>query len=144
MMQTITRLMVRDHARLLGLFIELKNLKNKDIKKFRELFKKLNNGLRTHFIEEEKIINSAFGKKSDKGSNLLPIASSLKLQHNQITTILESISKSISQGETIDFSDLYLILNKHKNIEERLFYPELDRMLSEKDKLKILETIKRK
>ncbi len=136
---TITGLMVKDHERLAEIFNDVKNSKDRDSKNSKALFNKLDNGLRDHFSTEEKIINLAFKKRNDH----LPIAESLKLDHRRMIGILDNISVSIRNGAAIDASELYLVLRHHKNVEERLFYPELDEKLSEKEKQRIFDNIRK-
>lgn len=142
-MQSITKFMVDDHERLTSLFNDFKKIKNRDIRKARDLFLKFDSELRKHFIVEEKIIRLAFNKNGNKKSNPLPIVSSLKSEHDRIINILGKISASMKNNNSkIDAFNIYLILNHHKNVEERLLYPELDEMLSQKEKNTIFEKIK--
>lgn len=139
MMQSITSVMVKDHKGLMGLFNDLKKIKDKDRNKANELFKKLDKQLKNHFNIEENAINLAFGRNG----SALPIISSLKSEHGSIREILDGIRYSIKgNGHKIGTSNLYLMLEHHKNVEERLFYPELDELLSEKDKGIITEKIR--
>ncbi len=149
MIQSITELMIRDHERLMNLFSDFKNNKNRDLKKAKELFTRFDRELRKHMTVEEKIIKSVFGVfgiDGDKiGGNVLPIASSLRLEHDRIRNVLEKIlSSTKNNNKTINTFNLYLILRHHKNMEERLFYPELDEMLSEKEKSIVFDKIKNK
>jgi len=143
---SITGLMIQDHERLTELFNDFKHTKNKNPKKARELFTKFDQELRKHFLVEEKVINLAFDKQRNKEIvNPLPIADTLISEHHRIKNILGNISKSIrNNNAVIDSSELYMILRHHKHVEERLFYPELDEMLSEKEKSYIVEKIKNK
>jgi|TARA_B100000315_G_C14545223_1_gene572892 hypothetical protein len=140
---TISELMARDHERLTSMFNDFKHTKDKDIKQASKIFSKFHNELMNHEIVENHIIKSAFGKKGkEKNKNLLPIAQSLEMDHVKIMNLMSNISGEIKSNKAIDTSDFYLTLQKHRNIEDRLLYPELDRVLSEKEKLKIFEIIK--
>ena len=142
---TITECMVKDHKRIIDLFNTFKKVKNRNVKKAKEVFKKIDKDLRKHFKEEEKVIKAAFGKNNKERKNLLPIAASLKDQHNQIRNILTRISKSLNKTTVfIETYDLFLFLIRHKNVEEHLFYPKLDDVLPEKEKKKVIEVIKKK
>ena len=88
---SITEFMMRDHNRLIDLFNDFKNTKNRDFKKAKELFLRFDMELRKHFITEEKIIKSSFKKTKKEKGNLLPIATSLKSEHKEIDTILRKI-----------------------------------------------------
>jgi len=138
MRNCITGLMIEDHERLIGLFDDFKKTEKKDLKKANELFARFDKELRNHFIAEEKIIISTFRKNN----NTLPIVSVLKSEHIKIRSILEKILASIRENSKINTFDLFTVLTRHQNIEERLFYPELDEMLSEKEKNAVYEKIK--
>jgi len=140
--ECITELMINNHNRLGELFNEFKSVKHKDKKKTRELFNRFKEELITHFITEEKVIKSVLGKKREKlFCNVLPVASSLNIEHRKILVHLEKISDSIKNEEKIDTSEFHLMLKRHKHIEERLLYPELDRLLGEKERCYILDKI---
>jgi len=47
---------------------------------------------------------------------------------------LDKMQHSLREGNKIDTSGFYALLLRHKNIEERLLYPELDNVLSDKEK----------
>ena len=142
---TISELMARDHERLMGLFNDFKHTKDKDIKQASKIFSKFHNELMNHEMVEDRIIKSVFGKKGkEKNENLLPIAQSLEMDHVKIMNLMSNISGAIKNKKAIDTSDFYLTLQKHRNIEDMLLYPELDRVLSEKEKLTIFEIIKNK
>jgi len=139
--QSITGCMMDDHERLMNLFNDFKKTKNRDNKKAKELFSKFDSELRKHFDAEETLIRLSFRKNGNKKINPLPIASSLRLEHDRIKNILARILSSMKNSTKLDTFDLYLVLNHHKNVEERLLYPELDEMLSQKEKNKIFEKI---
>lgn len=142
--QNISQLMLKDHERLINLFNDFKSIKDTDRKQALKLFSRFDNELSGHFKLEESLIKSSFDNIRKEDGTLLPIATSLRLEHKKILGTLSRISESIRKNEaSVDTSDLFLILRHHKNVEERLFYPELDKVLSEKDKSKIFESIKK-
>ena len=141
--ECITELMISNHNRLGELFNDFKSVKHKDKKKTKELFNRFKEELITHFITEEKVIKNVLGKKKEKlFCNILPVASSLNLEHKKMLAQLEKISDSIKDNEEkINTSEFHLMLKRHKNIEERLLYPELDRLLGKKERCYILDKI---
>ncbi len=143
MNECITEFMVNNHARLGELFNDFKSVKHKDKKKAIELFNRFREELMTHFITEEKVVKQVLSKKREKlFCNVLPVASSLNLEHKKMLEQLEKISDSIKNNEEkIDTSEFHLMLKRHKNIEERLLYPELDRLLRAKERCYILDKI---
>jgi hemerythrin len=137
---SISALMVSDHERLLGLFNDFKSCKDHERERVIKIFSRFRNELLNHFITEETIMKKSFTNKEGK-ENLLPIAASLKLEHKRIIDIVNEINEACKKGRKIDLSNLFLILRHHKNIEDRLFYPELDRVLSEKEKRIVFDSI---
>ena len=64
-------------------------------------------------------------------------------QHLEILSALDEMGKAIRSGEKIDTGSFRMLLEKHKNMEERLVYPEFDNVLSDKDKEEVYSKIKR-
>jgi len=142
MNECITEIMINNHNRLGELFNDFKNVKHKDKKKSRELFNRFREELITHFITEEKVIKNVLGKKREKlFCNVIPVVSSLNLEHKKMLEQLGNISGSIKNNERIDTSEFSLMLKRHKNVEERLLYPELDRLLGEKERCYVIDKI---
>lgn len=144
-MNSITELMINDHERIIDLLNQFKRNKNTRFSDSKKLFAQFRKELEKHFNTESRITNIAFSSnKKLKKSNILPISNSLELDHIKIMQIVQEIQTSIKKNEkNIDISDLYLNLTRHKNIEERLFYPKLDGLLTEKEKIYINEKINR-
>ena len=140
--RSIAELMLKDHELLLGIFNDFKSTKMKNKQAAARLFKRFDSELRSHFKVEEQIISAVF-RKQDGRENLLPIANSIRLEHRRIRRALLLISSLLQEGTVFGISDLYLMLRHHKNIEERLFYPRLDEILSEKEKSYVEGRIRR-
>lgn len=127
----IISLFVEDHERIAQLLTEFKKDKNKNPKKAKEIFKQLHNDLIKHF-HQEKILYSKYKQTT---GDILPIIQTVNQEHIVILEKLMNIHQSLDKEETnIDVSNLYSLLEKHKNVEERNLYPELDLVLSEKEK----------
>jgi len=141
MTPTITWLMIKKHKQLVKLLNDFKDVKNKYSKKTSQLFARLSNELKRHFIIEENIISYLKPQNENNSVNLFPIAEAIKIEHDNISRILDNISESIKTNGKINTYNLYPLLKRHRNIEERLFYPKLDAVLPEKEKNKIYDKI---
>ena len=76
-------------------------------------------------IDEEELLYSSYKYKTGE---ILPILQTIRNEHSIILEKLEKAKK------TKDIDDFHSFLIRHKNVEERLLYPELDKALSEKQK----------
>jgi hemerythrin superfamily protein len=103
---------------------------NKSSKSNIEIFGELHHLLKRHFKEEEVL----YTKYRHKGGTILPILNTVAREHEMILHKVEGIRRALLKGEYVDLTGLYLALTRHKNIEEKLLYPELDNVLSEKEK----------
>ncbi len=127
----VISLFLEDHERISQLLTEFKKLKHKNIRKAKDIFKQLHQDLIRHF-HQEKILYSRYKQTT---GDILPILQTINKEHTTILEKLLGIQRSLAKEDTnIDISDLYAILEKHKNVEDRLLYPEFERILSEKEK----------
>ena len=133
MEKDLTQIMKKEHEKIDDVFDILRDSKRKDS------LKDLYNSLIGHFKREEKIMDLAFDKKEEISP--LPIAQSLRLEHKKITKILKNIKGNTREIDPKSLNELFLALRHHKNVEERLFYPKLDRLLTKNQKGYILQNI---
>lgn len=126
----IISLFVEDHARISSLLNDFKKNKYKKSKKTAGLFNQLSNALRNHFKEEELL----YSKYKYKTGNIIPVIQTIKREHEIFSGKLDMMQLSIKKQDKINTTGFFELLLRHKNIEERLLYPELDNVLSDKEK----------
>jgi hypothetical protein len=95
-----------DHERIKNL------IEKKDIKKLKDQ-------LATHFRKE----NIMYDKFHYETHEILPILQRIQQEHKEIMELIDSDPEAAIQ-----------LLIRHRNVEERTFYPKLDEALSEWDK----------
>jgi len=135
----IVGLFVEDHERINSLLGDFKKHKHKNTKKAREIFKQLQQGLIKHFHQEE-ILYSTYKYRT---GNIMPIIQTIREEHSIILDKLTNIQQTLKKRQTqIDVSELYTFFERHKNVEDRLLYPELDSVLSDKEKEEVYWKLK--
>jgi len=135
---TIIALFLEEHDRISSLLNDFKKHKYDKSKKTKEIFKQISESLNRHFEEEELL----YSKYKYKTGEILPILQTIRKEHSIILDGLDNISNSLKKGDKVNTMGLFLLLEKHKNIEDRLLYPELDRVLSDKEKEDVYWKIK--
>lgn len=134
----IIGLFVEDHVRIASLLNDFKKNKHKKPKKNMEIFNQLSNALKKHFKEEELL----YKRYKYKTGNIIPILKTIGNEHEILLENLKRIQKSLKDASKIDTTGFYTLLLRHKNIEEHLLYPELDNVLSDKEKEDVYWKIK--
>ena len=135
----ITAVFVKDHERMSKLLEDFKDDKQKTQKKNIEIINQLQNFLKKHFKEEELL----YSKYKLTTGNLLPVIQTIKSEHKSFLESLDNMQTALKNGSTeIELFDIYHLLIKHKNVEERLLYPELDNALSDKEKEEVYWNIR--
>lgn len=149
-------LFLEDHDRIASLLNDFKNTKksskkisgvpeirrisehNKRSSKSKEIFKQLTEALTRHFHQEEIL----YSKYKYRTGEILPVLQTIRKEHSVILDKLDKANNSLGKGEQADVSGLFLLLERHKNQEDRLLYPELDRVLTDKEKEDVYWKIK--
>src|SRR3989338_1541222 len=128
MEKSLTSLFVFDHKRIFELINDLKAEKGREAQ--HKIFQKIDASLRDHLKEEEQL----YSRYHQSTGELLPVFSSLKREHELFLHYLEDIKRSLERGIKAETKIFFSLLERHKNVEERLVYPEFDRVLSKKEK----------
>lgn len=131
-------LFLEDHKRIVTILNEFKRSKRSHSKKTKELFDQLEYSLRKHFKQEEILY---MNYKQTTGE-FIPALQTIRKEHQIIESHLDKIRRAMNDGSKIETAKLYPLLERHKNIEERLLYPELDNVLTEKEKEDVYWKIK--
>ncbi|MBU1974975.1 MAG: hypothetical protein KKG59_01075 [Nanoarchaeota archaeon] len=130
---SVARLMSQDHERILGLFKEFKREKKKEGSNARHIFKSFMTELQTHFRAEERVCHLL--RKHDKYSNLMVLASMLDKEHTMLIRQAQDIHAQLGKNQKfIDTSDLYELLTRHADTEDRYLYPEFDAQMTRSEK----------
>jgi len=135
----IINLFVEDHERIDSLLGNFKNIQNKEPKKAIKIFDQLSNDLIRHFHQEE-ILYSNYKYTTWE---IIPVIQTIRKEHEMILKKIDKIRNSFKKGSiNIDTTKLFSLFERHKNIENTLLYPELDRVLSDKEKEEVYWRIK--
>ncbi len=129
-------LFVNDHKRIVALLNEFKRSKRN--KTAKTIFEQLDYSLRLHFKEEEYL----YSKYKQKTGEFLGSLQTIKKEHETIIGYLDAIRRALNNSSKINIKEFFPLLERHKNIEERLLYPELDNALTEKEKEDVYWKIK--
>ncbi len=134
----ISTLMIRDHAKVEEIIVELiKNL-NKGFKTRLDSFNKFKWNIEKHFFVEEKCIFSQCHNLNE--ADLTAISNDI-LNHKEILSMISQIEDDIIQKKKPDIEELKKALAEHKKYENEFLYPLLDNELSLNQKELITEKL---
>ncbi|MFH1641778.1 MAG: hemerythrin domain-containing protein [Nanoarchaeota archaeon] len=128
----IINLFVEDHNRITELL---------DIftgKKTKHNFNNLKKALEKHFVEEELL----YSRYKYKTGEIIPVLQTVGKEHSNILEILKKIEAAVKKIYAVGILELYALLERHKNMENRLLYPELDKVITDKEKEEVYWSIK--
>jgi hypothetical protein len=126
-------LFVDDHKKITNLLLDFKKQLDKKDPKCKDTFQIAHQILITHFHQEEVLYSNYRNTTGD----IIPVIKTIRKEHQIILKKLTKINKALETSAEIDISKLLSILERHKNVEDRLLYPELDRILSDTEKEEI-------
>ena len=135
----IIGLFVEDHERISSLLNDFKKHKHNRARKTKELFSQLSRSIAVH-LHQEEILYTQYRNTTGK---TLPILQTIRNEHTLISEKIQEIKDELEKGEgKIEIGDLYEVIERHKNVEERLLYPELDNVLTQKEKDEVFWKLK--
>lgn len=138
--ESISKLMLRDHARIEASLDRLKNGLAGDFKALMDYFSDFKWEVERHFFFEEKVIFSDLKIKDEETSGMV---NKILEDHELIFKYLLEIDDCIEEQEILpDLSKLMVLLKSHKDFEDETVYPRLDSELSDKDKRIIINRLK--
>jgi hypothetical protein len=120
MSTSITNIMLKEHERIKKNLDEFEQELNKDLKKSIKIFEIFKWTLEKHFFIEEKAIFTFID------TNEFPDILTLGEQHEEILSIIKNIDEDLEEGIKPKINDLKVVLLKHAEFEDEVFYPELD------------------
>jgi hypothetical protein len=136
----ISSYMIKDHFRILSLLHSFEmNSDNKFQIKI-ESFKTFKWHLEKHvFVEERAIFLS---DKYDKSTEDFSLLFEISKQHNEIMNEVTNIYQNLKINSGFEIEKLRDLLNKHLNFEEKIAYQKLDEIITDKEKNRIINSIR--
>ena len=134
----ILRHFANDHDQLMVFFRIFQENKNRDFPRAKEFFKKFKICLQRHIVWEEEILFPLFEKKT--GAIHAGPTVEMREEHRLIEEKLEILHKRIQKNDSNSDTQeqaLLHILHEHNEREKLSFYPALNRIISEADKINI-------
>jgi len=138
-MDTISKVMIRDHDKIVKLLNDLGNCIDLDKQILKKALEAFNWELEKHIFTEEKSIFISYQSKDyEEGYKMVP---RLMKEHDIIYDKLKEMRKSINFDKSCDYEEFKDFLLKHKDFEESSFYPILDEELDENTKKIVIDRI---
>ena len=135
----VTEIMRAHHLVISKLLLKLEaEMQGKNSEKIKAAFLDFKKNMERHFYEEENVVFRFCEKINQKN---LEISMTLIQQHKTMLNMLNAIEVDINNGLEINDSDFKKMHLDHVNIEEIIFYPELDIVLTDAKKKNILKRI---
>jgi hemerythrin-like domain-containing protein len=138
-MNEITTAMLKHHQIINKILLDFEKVDKKNTQKVSNLFSVFKWNLNKHlFIEEENIFPVADKSNPVEAKEL----NNFLKDHRDIKKVIESLDDDVMSGMKPNTMILREMLFSHEGREIKSFYPLLDKRLSLKDKLKILQNVK--
>ncbi|MGD9713731.1 MAG: hemerythrin domain-containing protein [Thermomicrobiales bacterium] len=137
-MQSINDFLTEDHRRLDELIENFQEWKAKDLARARGFLSQFAAGLHRHLLWEETIIFPAFEEASQGG-----LIRTLVAEHQEIREWLQALTTRVEEDAASDCEETMLMeeLGGHNGREEYALYPELDKLLRDEEKARILAAL---
>lgn len=134
---SIVKVMDKDHKKIINLL----NIFEKEIinhfNSSHITFEKLKWNIEKHFFIEEKAIFDLDNFEENKDDIEMLIK-----DHLEIYNLLYEVENAIYKNKIPNLNVLIKALNSHSNYEDEVFYPRLDELLSNDQKLNMINRIK--
>lgn len=136
--------MLEQHCLLEGLINKVEENLGKDYKFIIDVFDELKWEFEKHIFIEEKAIFKFFNPTKEE--NYYDTVPNLIKEHNSLLEIMNEIEDDLAIKDikdiTEDMAEFKNLLIKHKEFEEKTFYPDLEKRLNEIQKENIIKKIK--
>ena len=137
-MESVMKLMDAEHEKLEIIFSEFQNLLKKDKEKAKIYFSQFKWNVEKHFFLEEKAIFKLYESiENQEVSDMFKLME----EHGQIIEVINVIEENLNLGAINEEKILKLktLLKEHQDFEDEVFYPKLDKILSDEQKQMIAE-----
>jgi len=135
--EPLTDLMTGEHQRIQDMLEKITLMTKDDPSKVAQSFSAFKWNMEKHLMIEEK----AIFRIEDLSGMELNDAFRLMQEHGMIISLIKKIEKDIEQRDFSGMSKLLELLDEHYNFENEVFYPNLDKKLSDDRKKEILERV---
>lgn len=138
MAESIKEVMMREHAKINAIVLELEeSIKvSVDVKK---KFYELRAFLKNHFMIEDEAIFSIFSTMKEKD---VSIVFDLMQEHGVILGYLNDIEKNLNKNLPVDLGKFKQSFLEHSRVEDRFFYPNLEKELNENQREFIISKVR--
>ena len=139
MEKSILKIMIQEHNRINNMLMEFEKQTQDNLEKSKEIFIKFKLNLEKHFSFEEKFIFSIYTAKTrEKDSDIYNIIFDLIREHKDMKKLSVDIENAVTNNKNPDISDMIKISTHHIKTENEIFYPKLDKELTEEQKQEII------
>lgn len=130
--ESITEFMITEHGKIFSLLASFKRNSKQSS------FNVLKSGLDRHVLAEEKAI-IMLESRGKKFSEMIDIIQ----QHEEIEDLMKKIQKSIEDktSHEKELKELLELMKVHVKLEDKKFYPKLDKELEGKERKMIFESL---
>ena len=135
MQTTISELMAEEHKKINNTLEQFEQSEIKDYEESKKLFSIFKWNLDKHFFIEEKVIFHIYNISSEEED--FDIINLLK-DHKDILWLISKMEESLKSNLKPSVIELKKLLLAHSKIEDKTFYPRLDKELSVEEKALII------
>ena len=135
---TILGLMVSHHALIEVLFSLFKNEAAAKSSKAADSLSDLTWEVKKHFFIEESAI---FDFLPVKTMDLFKTVNHLKEEHTDMLSSLKNFSDNLAGIKDYEFESFHTLLEEHRETEEKILYPRLDKEMEDDQKRQIIHRI---
>lgn len=105
-----------------------------------DLFREFKDKLYFHIQIEEQ---SIFGLTEFQDGQIVETTRRLYQQHKDIKRLISAIEADLEQGNYVRLTEFVQLMHEHTYLENKIFYPYLDKYLPVEHREKILKEIRR-
>jgi len=114
----------KDHEYHQKLFKQYLYARKNSSKNLTDIYNELRNSIKRHTNQEESIYS-----EFEIGDEFYKILERIREEHDQLINILDKSYDLISETFEEDLEKFENLLNEHKEVEEKILYPEFDKKI---------------
>lgn len=130
--------MLKDHGKIMNLLNKFEKSIDGDSDNYKETFNQFKWELKRHIVVEETAIFTYYNPKDEESYSMVP---KLLNDHKEISEMLTFMEQELKLNRTIDTLEFRDAIMEHKEYEEEIFYPTLEKELDESQKKRIINQI---